>query len=73
MINIDIDIRNLSKWLNEEQLGEIDRQALARVLGFAYLADIDKKAIIKNYPEKDNLQREPIDWAAYEYDGIHRK
>jgi hypothetical protein len=26
------DIRNLSKWLNEEQEAPIDRQALARVL-----------------------------------------
>lgn len=33
------DIRNLSKWLNEEQLCDIDRQALARVLAFAQQAD----------------------------------
>ena len=29
------DIRNLSKWLNEEQETPIDRQALARVLAMA--------------------------------------
>lgn len=29
------DIRNLSKWLNEEQTAPIDRQALARVLAMA--------------------------------------
>lgn len=29
------DIRNLSKWLNEEQEAPIDRQALARVLAMA--------------------------------------
>jgi hypothetical protein len=47
MLNIDADIRTLSKWLNEEQLCEIDRPALARVLGFSQL-------IIQNYPLKDN-------------------
>ena len=31
------DIRNLSKWLNEEQEAPIDRQALARVLAMAQL------------------------------------
>ena len=28
------DVRNLAKWLNEEQLCDIDRHALARVLAF---------------------------------------
>ncbi len=28
------DIRNLAKWLNEEQTAELDRQALARVLAY---------------------------------------
>ena len=32
---MNIDIRNLSKWLNEEQETPIDRQALARVLAMA--------------------------------------
>ncbi len=51
MLNIDVDIRTLSKWLNEEQLCEIDRPALARVLGFSQL-------IIQNYPRKDNPLRD---------------
>lgn len=59
MINIDIDIRNLSKWLNEEQLTGIDRQALARVLTFAYLADLDKKAII-NKKDIAQPEQEPV-------------
>ena len=50
MLNIDVDIRTLSKWLNEEQLCEIDRPALARVLGFSQL-------IIQNYPLKDILSK----------------
>ena len=32
---MNTDIRNLSKWLNEEQEAPIDRQALARVLVMA--------------------------------------
>lgn len=32
---MNIDIRNLQKWLNEEQEAPIDRQALARVLAMA--------------------------------------
>lgn len=32
---MNTDIRNLSKWLNEEQEAPIDRQALARVLAMA--------------------------------------
>ena len=32
---MNIDIRNLQKWLNEEQEAPIDRQALARVLARA--------------------------------------
>jgi hypothetical protein len=43
---INDDIRTLAKWLNEEQLCEIDRPTLARVLTFA-------QSNIKNYPEKD--------------------
>lgn len=47
MLNIEVDLWTLSKWLNEEQLCEIDRPALARVLGFV-------KSNIENYPQKDN-------------------
>jgi hypothetical protein len=31
-LQIQNDIRNLSRWLNEQQISEIDRRALARVL-----------------------------------------
>ncbi len=61
MLNIDADIRTLSTWLNEEQLCEIDRPALARVLGFyrvitesAEKNNYFTKRNIENYPLKDN-------------------
>lgn len=38
-MNINADIRNLGKWLNEEQAAPIDRQALARLLAWAQMAD----------------------------------
>ena len=47
MLNIEDDIRTLSIWLNEEQLCEIDRPALARILWFV-------RSNIENYPKKDN-------------------
>lgn len=31
-MSIEADIRNLAKWLNEEQTAPIERQALARIL-----------------------------------------
>ena len=44
---MNIDIRNLQKWLNEEQEAPIDRQALARVLAMA----------------EQPAQQEPVAWA----------
>lgn len=43
---MNIDIRNLQKWLNEEQEEPIDRQALARVL-----------AVVEQ-----SAQQEPVAW-----------
>lgn len=41
-MSIETDTRNLAKWLNEEQLAPIDRQALARVL--AHLQNQEQQA-----------------------------
>ena len=46
---MNIDIRNLQKWLNEEQEAPIDRQALARVLAMA----------------EQPAQQEPVAYAVY--------
>ena len=39
---IEDDLRTLGKWLNEEPLAPIDRQALARVLAHKQPTPIDK-------------------------------
>ena len=49
-MSIENDIDNLSKWLNEDIVSDIDRKALARVLGHL------------RYP----LKQEPINWVEYE-------
>jgi flagellar biosynthesis/type III secretory pathway protein FliH len=49
-MSIDADTRNLAKWLNEEQTGPIDRQALARILAHV------------QYPPQ-RTEQEPVAWS----------
>jgi hypothetical protein len=49
-MSIENDIDNLSKWLNEGIVSDIDRKALARVLGHLRYAP----------------KQEPIAWVEYE-------
>lgn len=51
---IEADIRNLTKWLNEEQLAPIDRPALARVLTFAQL--YHQPSIKLQFKQGDRIQ-----------------
>lgn len=51
---IEADIRNLTKWLNEEQLAPIDRPALARVLTFAQL--YNQPSIKLQFKQGDRIQ-----------------
>ena len=52
-MRIEIDTRNLAKWLNEEQTDPIDKQALARVLAYVQRA------------EQPSQQQEPYGWKVY--------
>lgn len=52
---IEADIRNLSKWLNEEQLAPIDRPALARVLG-AFAQLYHQPSIKLKFKQGDRIQ-----------------
>ena len=52
-MSIEIDTRNLIKWLNEEQTAPIDKQALARVLAYVQRA------------EQPSQQQEPYGWKVY--------
>lgn len=52
-MSIEIDVRNLAKWLNEEQLAPIDKQALARVLAHVQTAE----------------QQEPVAWMDIDENG----
>lgn len=65
-MNIDADIRNLGKWLNEEQTAPIDRQALARLLAWAQMAD---KPAAWVYPEFFEGITKAGCWTAYAGDG----
>lgn len=65
-MNIEADIRNLSKWLNEEQTAPIDRQALARLLAWAQMAD---KPAAWVYPEFFEGITKAGCWTAYAGDG----
>lgn len=66
-MNINADIRNLGKWLNEEQTAPIDRQALARLLAWAQMAD---KPAAWVYPEFFEGITKAGCWTAYAGDGV---
>lgn len=66
-MNIEADIRNLGKWLNEEQTAPIDRQALARLLAWAQMAD---KPAAWVYPEFFEGIAKAGCWTAYAGDGF---
>lgn len=66
-MNIESDIRNLGKWLNEEQTAPIDRQALARLLAWAQMAD---KPAAWVYPEFFERIAQAGCWTAYAGDGV---
>jgi len=55
-MSIEIDTRNLAKWLNEEQTEPIDKQALARVLAHVQMAD-------------QPAQQEPVAWMDIDENG----
>lgn len=65
-MNIEADIRNLGKWLNEEQTAPIDRQALAKLLAWAQMAD---KPAAWVYPEFFEGIAKAGCWTAYAGDG----
>ncbi|WP_422170930.1 hypothetical protein [Limnohabitans sp.] len=66
-MKIDADIHNLAKWLNEEQTAPIDRQALARLLAWAQIAD---KPAAWVYPEFFEGITKAGCWTAYAGDGV---
>lgn len=66
-MNIEADIRNLGKWLNEEQAAPIDHQALARLLAWAQMAD---KPAAWVYPEFFEGITKAGCWTAYAGDGV---
>jgi hypothetical protein len=65
-MNIDADIRNLAKWLNEEQTAPIDRQALARLLAWAQMADKPAAWVLPEFFE--GITKAGC-WTAYAGDG----
>ena len=65
-MNVYADIRNLGKWLNEEQTAPIDRQALARLLAWAQMND---KPAAWVYPEFFEGITKAGCWTAYAGDG----
>ncbi len=65
-MNIDADIHNLAKWLNEEQTAPIDRQALARLLAWAQMTN---KPAAWVYPEFFEGITKAGCWTAYAGDG----
>jgi len=65
-MSLNTDIRNLGKWLNEEQTAPIDRQALARLLTWAQMADRPAAWV---YPEFFEGITKAGCWTAYAGDG----
>lgn len=65
-MSLDTDIRNLAKWLNEEQTAPIDRPALARLLAWAQSAN---KPAAWVYPEFFEGITKAGCWTAYAGDG----
>lgn len=66
-MSLDTDIRNLAKWLNEEQTAPIDRPAMARLLAWAQLAN---KPAAWVYPEFFERIEQAGCWTAYAGDGV---